>query len=76
LDSRRGGSRRRRDVRTHEAVERPQSLVEQVAAVEADLDLTGVHTNFQQTLLLYARDDQGGDMKTSRSIRKRASQSC
>ncbi len=41
----------------------PQSLIEQVAAVEADLDLTAVHTNFQQTLLLHARDDQGGDMK-------------
>jgi YbbR domain-containing protein len=48
---------------TEAVVSGPQSLVEQVAAVEADLDLTGVHTNFQQTLLLHARDDQGGDMK-------------
>jgi YbbR domain-containing protein len=41
----------------------PQSLVERVAAVEADLDLTGVHANFHQTLLLHARDDQGADMQ-------------
>jgi YbbR domain-containing protein len=41
----------------------PRSLVERVAAVEADLDLTGVHTNFHQTLLLHARDDQGADMQ-------------
>lgn len=42
----------------------PQSLVNRVAAVEADLNLTGVHANFSQTLLLYARDDQGADMKS------------
>ena len=41
----------------------PQSLIERVAAVEADLDLTGVHTNFHQTLLLHARDDQGADLQ-------------
>ena len=41
----------------------PQSLVARVAAVEADLDLTGVRTNFSQTLLLAGRDDQGADIK-------------
>ena len=41
----------------------PESLVARVAAVEADVDLTGVRTNFQQTLLLHARDDQGGDIQ-------------
>ncbi len=41
----------------------PQSLVDRVAAAEADLDLTGVRTDFAQTLLLHARDDQGGDIK-------------
>jgi YbbR domain-containing protein len=41
----------------------PQSLVDRVAAVEADVDLTGVRTDFTQTLLLQARDDQGGDIK-------------
>lgn len=41
----------------------PRSLVERIAAVEADLDLTGVRTNLAQTLLLRARDDQGGDIK-------------
>lgn len=42
----------------------PQSLVERVAAVEADIDLTGVHANFSQLLLLTARDDQGADIQS------------
>ena len=41
----------------------PRSLVDLVAAVEADIDLTGAHTNFHQTLTLHARDDQGADMQ-------------
>lgn len=41
----------------------PQSLVELVAAVEADVNLTGVRTNFEQTLLLQARDEFGGNIQ-------------
>jgi YbbR domain-containing protein len=41
----------------------PQSLIDRVAALEADVDLTGVRTNFTETLLLHARDDQGGEIK-------------
>ncbi len=41
----------------------PASLVARVAAVEADLNLTGVNASFTQTLLLTARDDQGADLK-------------
>ncbi len=41
----------------------PRSLVTRVAAVEADLNLTDVRTDFEQTLLLVARDDQGADIK-------------
>jgi len=38
----------------------PESLVDRVASVEADVNLTGLRTNFQETLLLQARDQQGG----------------
>ena len=41
----------------------PASLVGRVAAVEADLDLTAVRTSFDQTVLLKARDEQGGDIR-------------
>jgi YbbR domain-containing protein len=41
----------------------PASLVGRVASVEADLDLTGVRTNLEQTVLLKARDEQGGDVQ-------------
>ena len=37
----------------------PERLVDQVEAVEADLNLTGQRTNFEQQLLLQARDAQG-----------------
>ena len=37
----------------------PESLVDGVAAVEADLNLTGVRTDFEETLLLLARDENG-----------------
>jgi len=37
----------------------PESLVEKVASVEADVNLTGVRTNFEETLLLQARDASG-----------------
>ncbi|MCH7700017.1 MAG: hypothetical protein IH865_13865, partial [Chloroflexi bacterium] len=40
----------------------PESLVNLVEAVEADLDLTGVRISFDQTLLLQGRDDQGGNV--------------
>jgi YbbR domain-containing protein len=41
----------------------PESLVAKVATVEADVNLTGLRTNFQATLLLTARDDRGGDIQ-------------
>jgi len=41
----------------------PDSLVKQVAAVEADLDLTAARTDFEQTLLLKPRDGQGADIR-------------
>lgn len=41
----------------------PDSLVERVRAVEADVNLTGFTTNFQQTLILQARDGQGGNIE-------------
>lgn len=40
----------------------PESLVNLVEAVEADLDLTGERISFDQTLLLQGRDDQGGNV--------------
>lgn len=42
----------------------PQSLVSRVASVDADLDLTGVRANLEQTVLLRARDEQGGDVRS------------
>jgi len=48
-------------IQPEEAVVRgPQSLVEKVASVQADVNLTGLRTNFQQTLILQARG-AGGD---------------
>lgn len=41
----------------------PQRLIGRVAAVEADVNLTGVRTNFQETLLLHARDDNGANIE-------------
>ncbi|MEX0786423.1 MAG: CdaR family protein [Dehalococcoidia bacterium] len=41
----------------------PASLVELVAAVEADVNLTGVRTDFEQTLLLQARDELGANIE-------------
>ncbi len=41
----------------------PESLVNLVEAVEADLNLTGERISFDQTLLLQARDDQGGNVQ-------------
>lgn len=41
----------------------PESLVSRVSVAEADVDLTGARTNFEQTLLLQARDDQGGNIE-------------
>ncbi len=40
----------------------PASLVALVDAVEANLDLTGEQISFDQSLLLQARDDQGGNV--------------
>lgn len=40
----------------------PESLVALVDAVEVNLDLTGERTSFDQSLLLQARDDQGGNV--------------
>jgi YbbR domain-containing protein len=41
----------------------PESLVGRVASVDADLDLTGVRADLDQTVLLKARDEQGGDVR-------------
>ena len=41
----------------------PERLIERVDAVEADVNLTGVRTNFQETLLLHARDERGGNIE-------------
>jgi len=41
----------------------PERLVGRVDAVEADVNLTGVRTNFQETLLLHARDERGGNIE-------------
>src|SRR3972149_2000990 len=41
----------------------PESRVSRVASVEADLDLTAVRTSLNQTVLLKARDEQGGDIR-------------
>ncbi len=41
----------------------PESLVRRVDSVEADVNLTGVRTDFQETLLLKARDVQGGNIQ-------------
>ncbi|OGO49509.1 MAG: hypothetical protein A2148_05430 [Chloroflexi bacterium RBG_16_68_14] len=41
----------------------PESLVSRVEAAVADVNLTGVSTNFEQTLLLEARDEQGGNIQ-------------
>ena len=40
-----------------------QTLVARVDAVEADVNLTGVRSDFQETLLLQARDDLGGNIQ-------------
>ena len=40
----------------------PESLVARVQAVEADVNLTGVRTSYEQTLILQARDEQGGNV--------------
>jgi YbbR domain-containing protein len=40
----------------------PESLVERVQFVEADVNLTGVSTSFEQELILQARDEQGGNV--------------
>jgi YbbR domain-containing protein len=41
----------------------PESLVNRVGSVDADLDLTAVRASFDQTVLLKARDEQGGDIR-------------
>ena len=41
----------------------PESLVERVDAVVADVNLTGVNTTFDQVLLLEPRDVQGGNIQ-------------
>lgn len=41
----------------------PESLVDLVAAAEVDVNLTGLRTNFEQTLLLQARNDLGGNIQ-------------
>jgi YbbR domain-containing protein len=41
----------------------PQRLIDQVDVVEADVNLTGARTNFQETLLVHARDGNGGDIE-------------
>ena len=41
----------------------PQSLVQRVEAAEADVNLTGLPTTFQQTLLLQPRDARGGKIE-------------
>lgn len=41
----------------------PESLVERVSGVEADANLTGLTTDFEQTLLLQARDEGGGNIE-------------
>jgi YbbR domain-containing protein len=41
----------------------PESLVARVDTVEADLNLTGVRTDFEQRLLLQARDERGGNIQ-------------
>jgi YbbR domain-containing protein len=47
-------------VQPEEAVVRgPESLVAKVATVEVDVNLTGIRTDFQETLLLQARDASG-----------------
>ena len=40
----------------------PESLVARVQFVEADVNLTGVSTSFEQELILQARDEQGGNV--------------
>jgi YbbR domain-containing protein len=41
----------------------PESLVQRTAAAEADIDLTAARTDFQQTVLLQPRDEQGGSIE-------------
>ena len=41
----------------------PESLVSRVAAVEADVNLTNRRTAFDETLLLQARDELGGNIQ-------------
>jgi YbbR domain-containing protein len=41
----------------------PASLVSRVDAVEADVDLSSARTNFEQRVLLRARDQQGGELQ-------------
>ena len=40
-----------------------ETLVGRVDAVEADINLTGARTDFQETLLLQARDELGGNIQ-------------
>ena len=40
-----------------------ETLVGRVEAVEADVNLTGARTDFQETLLLHARDERGGNIQ-------------
>src|SRR3990170_3347421 len=40
-----------------------ETLVGRVEAVEADVNLTGARTDFQETLLLQARDGRGGNIQ-------------
>jgi len=40
-----------------------ETLVARVDAVEADVNLTGARTDFQETLLLQARDELGGNIQ-------------
>jgi YbbR domain-containing protein len=41
----------------------PESVMELVGALEVDVNLTGVRTTFEQTLLLQARDELGGNIQ-------------
>lgn len=40
----------------------PQSLIDRPLVVEADISLTGITTNFEQTVVLEVRDQQGGQL--------------
>jgi YbbR domain-containing protein len=60
----RGYEARETAVEPEEAVvSGPESLVGRVEAAEADVNLTLVRTDFEQTLLLQARDERGGNIQ-------------